>query len=231
MKPEWLSLPTVWPLKRSEPEQVETAIQILKENQLLPPSRRLVVILPDAEFDLRSLSKRIWDLAAPDHRQVLLMIKPCVEEDEFHVRVNLTTLAAFIGNSNVVVQTQPILGQSLVQAARQCAQPDDIFVCFEEHQVRGFLKKRPLAEMLAQSAQRPVYALEGTMPEMVDPMNARLIDFLILAFCFVSLIPFFALEVWIDRVSNGALQSILQMLGVLAEVWIIGTITGKSFQI
>jgi hypothetical protein len=226
-----LSLPVVWPAKRPKPEQVNLVPHALLDNQPLPPSRRLVVILPDADVDLLPLSKQIWDLAAPDHRQVLLMSKPCLEEDESHARVNLSTLAAFIGDSSVVVQTQLVLGRSLVQAACQCAQPDDIFVCFEGHWVSNFLEKRRLAEIIAQIIPQPVYTLDETVPEMVNPLTVRLMNFLNLAICIISLVAFFALEVWIDQNSNGTLQSILQILAVFAEVWFIGVITRKSFQI
>jgi hypothetical protein len=126
-------------LKRSKAEQGKTALQIFTEDQPLPPSKRLIVILPDANIDLVSLPKRIWNLAAPDRRQVLLMIRPCREENEFHTRMNLITLAAILRDPRVVVQTHLVLGQSLEQAARQCVQPDDVFVCFEEYQVNGFL--------------------------------------------------------------------------------------------
>src|SRR5512133_339904 len=92
MKLEWLSFPAVWPFKRSKPDQVETTLQILTEDDPLPPSRRLVVIIPDSSIDMFDLPKRIWNLASPDRRQVLLLSKACREGNEFHQRLNLTTL-------------------------------------------------------------------------------------------------------------------------------------------
>jgi hypothetical protein len=230
-KLEWLSFPAIWPFKRKKAKQGETALPIFSEDQPLPPSQRLVVIVPDGDFDLIALPRRIWNLAAPDRRKVLLMTRPCREEDEFHARVDLTTLAAIIRDPRVVVQTQLVLGQSLEQAARQCVQPNDVFVCFEEHQIHGFLKKRRLAEILAQKTHCPVYTLKGTVSEMAGPNSARLLDFLLLALCLVSLIPFFALEIWIDRNSTGTLQTIMQILAVIAEVWVINAVARNSFRI
>lgn len=228
---ESIPFPAVWPLKRTKPGQIEIESKIFTEDQSLPPSRRLVVILPDANIDILTLPRRIWNLAAPDCRQVLLMIRPCREENEFHARVNLTTLAAIIRDPRVNVQTQFVLGQSLEQAARQCAQPDDVFVCFEEHQVSRFLRKQRLAEILAQKTPCSIYTLKGTVTELVDPISARLIDFLLLALCLVSLFAFFGLEVWIDRSFAGTPQTVLQILAVIAEVWLIGGVASKTFRI
>ncbi len=231
LKPGWLSLPAIRPFTQSKPEVAVNTLQIFTEGQPLPPSRRLVVILPDENVDVISLPRRIWNLAAPNSCNVLLAIKPCREENEFYARMNLTTLASIIRDPRVIVETQLILGQSMEQAARQWARPDDVFVCFEEHSVKGFLKKRRLAEILAHTTQRPVYVLKGKVSELVDPVSARLIDFFILALCLVSLIAFFALEVWIDRHSAGMLQSVFQILAVIAEVWVIGAIASRSFRI
>lgn len=231
VKLEWLSLPAIWPFKRSKAEQVETALQIFTEDQPLPPSRRLVVILPDANIDYFTLPRRIWNLASPDRRQVLLMLRPGREENESHARMTLTTLAAIIRDSSVTVQTQLVLGQPLVKAACQVAQPEDVLVCFEEHQVSGFLKKRWLAEVLAQTAQRPIYTLKGSVSEIVNPISARLVDFLLLAACLISLVVFFMLEVWIARSSTGSLQTVLQILAVCVEAWVIGKIASKTYRI
>lgn len=224
-------LPAVWPLKRSKPAQRETALQIFTEDQPLPPSRRLIVILPDGDIDMVSLPRRIWNLAAPDRRQVLLMIRPCREENEYDARLNLITLAAVIRDPHVVVQTQLVLGQSIEQAARQCVQPDDVFVCFEGHQVHRFFQKHRLAEVLAQKTQHPIYTLKGTVSEKVTPLSAHLIDLLFLLLCMLSLIAFFALEVWIDQNSAGAIQTILQILAVMAEIWVINAFVSRSFRI
>lgn len=231
MKLNWQSLPAVWPLKRSKPDQVETALQIFTEDEPLPSSRRLVVIVPDASIDFFNLPKRIRNLASPDRRQVLLLTKPCREENEFHLRLNLTTLAAMIRDSRVVVQTQLVLGMSIEQAVRQQIQPDDILVCFEEHRIACFLKKNQLAEILAKKTHLPVYTLKGPVSEMAEPISARLIDFLLLAVCLVSMIGFFALQVWIDRNSAGTIRMILQILVVFAEVWVVAGCANRSFKI
>jgi hypothetical protein len=191
----------------------------------------LVVILPDAELDIFSLAKQLWNLAAPDRRQVLLLTRPSFEENEYHSRVNLTTLASLIRDSSVVVQTQVVLGMSLDQAARKYSQADDVFVCFEDHHIHGFLKKERLANTLAQKNHLPVYTLKGSISEMTYPISARLLDFVSLAICLAVMIGFFVLEVWIDRNTMGTFHTILEILAVFTEAWIIAACATKSFRI
>jgi len=230
-KKESNPLPAIWPVHQAHQERVETGHQVLTEYDPLPPSRRLVVILPDAELDIFSLAKHLWNLAAPDRRQVLLLIKPLGEENEYRSRVNLTTLANLIRDSRVVVQTQVVLGMSLDQAARKYSQADDVFVCFENHHIHGFLKKKRLADTLAQKTHLPVYTLKGSISEMTYPILARLFDFVSLAICLAVLIGFFFLEVWIDNNTVGTFRTILEILAVFIEAWIIAACATRSFRI
>lgn len=202
------------------------ALTILTEDDPLPASKRLVVILPDADFDIASLPKRIWDLTAAGSRSVLLMIKPNNEEDQFYAQMNLTTLAAIIRDTHFEVQTQLVVGQSLEQAACQLAQAGDVFVCFAEQQVGGRaiwgMQKRPLAESLAQATQQPVYTLEGAVREHASRLPAKLLNLLFMLVCLLILAAFFALEVWIDQNSSGTMNTVLMLLAVFVEVCIIG---------
>jgi hypothetical protein len=219
------------PWNRTTQTQIKSDSQVLSEGDPLPPSRRLVVIVPDSEIDFLSLPRRIWSLACPDNREVLLLCKPCREENELHSRVHLTTLAAHIRDPRVPVETQQILGMSLLQAAAQCARPDDVFVCFEEHRLPGLLKKNYLAGPLAQQTGRPVYTLKGPVSEMTDPASALVSDFILLALSLLTLIAFFVLQVWLDQHAAGAVRTITQVLSVFAEIFIIAACANKTFRI
>ncbi len=223
------SLPV--PFTRKSQEQAETTLQIYTEGERLPDCRRLVVILPDVEPDVFTLPKRIWNLAQAERREVLLITKPCQQENEFYSRVNLTTLAACIRDARVTVQTQQVLGMSLEQAVRQCAQPDDVIVCFAQHQIPGFFKKDRLADRLAQTTHLPVYTLKGPVAEITDPISSHLLDFILLFVCLATLVAFFALEVWIDQNVPGASRTILEVLAVCVEVWVVAACVTRSFRI
>jgi hypothetical protein len=228
---KWPALGPNWPLKWTHSEKAETVSRIFTEGEPLPPATRLVVILPDMGFDIFMLPRKIWNLAAPDHRQVLLLTRPTEEENELRSQRNLTTLAALIRDPYVEVQTQLVIGISLEQAAHQSAQPGDVFVCFEEQRVSKFLTTKRLAELLAQQNNLPVYTLKGNISETTVPVSAHLIDFTLLALCIASLIAFFILGIWIDCNSTGAAHTILQIMAVCLEAWVIAACANKSFKI
>lgn len=210
---------------------VQTPVHpILTECDPLPSSRRVVVILPDTNIDVVALPKRIWELAAPDRRQVLLMIKPCREENEFYARMNLVTLSALIRDDHVHVEMQLVLGAPIDQAARQYAQPEDIFVCFEEHQVSKCLKKKRLADLLAQKTGLPVYTLKGSALEMTDPISDLLKDTLLLMFCMALLVVFFVFQVWIDKNTSGVWRGSLQLITVFIVAGFTVAIAAKTFR-
>jgi len=218
---------TFSPTKR---ESAKAAPRILTEADPLPSSHRLVVILPDAIVDIFALSKKLWNLAAPDRRQLLLMIRPNGTEDETQLRINLATLASLIRDSRVAVQTQWIAGTSVDQAIRQSTRADDVIVCFEEHRVSSFLKKNRLADILAQKTVLPIYTLKDAVHETAHPLSTHLTEIALMAFCLVVLIGFFVLEAWIDQNTTGTFQTVLELLAVFSEVWIIITFLSRSFK-
>jgi hypothetical protein len=211
-------------------ENSQAIPQIFHEGDPIPPSKHLVVILPDAEVDVVTLPRRIRNLALADHREVLLLVKPCRAENEFLSHLNLTTIAAMVRDPRIGVHTKLILNQSLARAARQYAQPDTVFVCFRQHQVSSFFNKRNLAELLAKKTRRPVYTLEGSAEEMVNPISPILTDVVYLLLSMLSLVAFFALEIWVGQNSTGALQTIIQILVVAGEVGLIGSFANKLFR-
>jgi hypothetical protein len=224
------SLPLGRYFKQAKKAQAES-LHIFTEGEPVPPARRLIVILPDIEFDILTLPRQIRNLAVLDHLQILLLIKPSREENLFNSRVNLSTLASLIRDSRVDVQTHLVLGMSLVKAACQYSQPGDVVVCFAEHWIHGLVKKNRLAEILAQKTHLPVYTLKGSVSEVSEPYSAWLIDFVRLTICMAALIGFFILQVWLDRNTTGAFRTCLELLSMFAEVWVIATCAISSLRI
>jgi hypothetical protein len=204
---------------------------VFSENQPLPASRRLIVILPDATVDLNFLSRQIWNLAVPDQREVLLMSCPCREENEFPASMNLITLTAILRDSGLSIQTKLVSGEYLERAAGRYAHPDDIFVCFEAHQVKRFAKNYPLSEILARETHLPVCTLNGIIHEVTPLGNNRLASLKFLALCLLSMILFFAIEVWINQNAAGSFRKVLELLVVGAEVLIISNFASWSYRI
>jgi hypothetical protein len=219
------------PLSKVNPAQAVVPLQIYSDGDTLPPSQRLVVILPDTNFDILSLPRRIWNMAAPEQRQVLLLARPVSAENENHLRLSLATLASLIRDPWISVHIQLVSGTSLEQAVCQCAQPGDLLVCFEKHLLPGFLRKAQLATSLAQSTHLPVYTLKGPVNELLPARNSRIVDGFLLLLCLAALIAFFFLDVWIDQNSAGTFRSVLLVCASIVEVWVIAACATHSINI
>jgi hypothetical protein len=219
--PESSLLPASWSIAHNRKRPSVSIPQILTENDPLPPSHRLIVILPDADFNIPDLPYRIWKLSGHGCHEVLLIHKPVWEDYEFFARVNLTTLAARIRDNNVSVTTELVLDGSSAQAARRSAQPGDVLVCFAEHTIPGFFKKNRLAEVLASETHLPVYTLKGPVPATTRPVSAVLRSLLFLVIGLLLMAIFFLIEIWIDRNVTGIAHTVLQILSVTVEVLLV----------
>jgi hypothetical protein len=221
---------SIWPIKKLKQEQVSSP-KNLGENDALPPSRRLVVVLPDAPLDIFKLSKRIWSLAVPEGRQVVLLSQPDQKEDEAHLRMNLSSLAALIRDTRVKVQTHLASEVSLEQAALQVSEPGDIFICFEEHCISGFLKSVRVADVLAEKVQMPIYTLKGSISDTNPQFFEYLVDSFLLVVSLASLAGFVVLSIWIVQNSSGVVQTLMQILAMCAEAWFLAVCAKRSFKI
>jgi hypothetical protein len=231
-KINWQSLPVGQQKHEDILEPVEMASQILSDRDPIPPSNRLITIIPDTEFNIFEMTKQIWSIAEPEGRKVLLITKPIRKENNYSSRLKLITLANLIRDSKVTVQTQLISdGDSLVESATRIAQPDDIFVCFTEHKVSGFFIRKSLIKDLARNTTLPIYALKGSISDMTEPISDRMIDIFLLVLSLVSIVGFFALQVWFDRNTSGSFHMILQILSTFVEIWFVAVCSSRSLHL
>src|ERR1700720_2038974 len=79
--------------QRKQPASVVMSL-LMPEGVSLPPARRLVVLVPYLDLDEPALSRRIWNLAAPNKLAVLYLgLSPSTSEEP-HARRQLATIAA-----------------------------------------------------------------------------------------------------------------------------------------
>lgn len=230
-QPEQLSSSSTRTYLPENERLTDAILHILTEDQPLPPSRRLVIILPDAAFDIFVLARRIWNLAKTDNRQVLLLSKPVEQENLSQLRVTLSSLASLIRSSQIQVETQLVPGLPIEKAVLQFLQADDLLVCFAEHRISRLFKKTRLAEILAQTTGQPVYTLNGAVTELTVPFFAHLLGTLLLVACLASLAGFFILEVWLDQNTAGTFKIILQLITVFVEMCILAMCSNHTFKL
>lgn len=180
-------------------------------------ARRLIVLVPDMESDHNPAISRIWELANAQQANVLLLSLYKNTKQEFSLRRDLITMRAMVQNGNVLAEMKIERGTDWVEAVKHNIQPGDRIVCFAEQQV-GLLHT-PLSQILQSSLNIPLYILAGLY--MLRPQS-NLFSQMILWSGFLGIvIGFFTLQIHIIQVSNGGLQSILIILSLIPEFWLI----------
>jgi hypothetical protein len=220
------------PIKADHPqpwtEREAGAPRIYMDGEILPNAQRLVIILPDANFDVFNLPRRILKLTAPERHQVLLVARPAAEENENRLRLRLATLASLVRDPFTTVAIQLVTEMPLELAVVQLSQPGDLLVCFAEHRLPRLTRQPALAYVLAQQTHLPVYTLDGTVHEHQLNAQPRWIELITLLLGLASLVVFYIMEVWLDKHTTGGVRTGILIAAGVMEIWMIGRIVTRS---
>ena len=183
----------------------------------MKPVGRLIVLVP-ADSDYATATRRIWELAVATRRRVQL-ISLCKDmTKELSLRRQLITMSALVGDSRVATEAKVEIGANWVDVVKKNYQADDIIVCFAEQ--RFGLAQKPLNQILEASLDVPIYILSGLHAQSASRSNwlSQLIvwmgSFAILAGCFW-------LQIRISQLPKDSAQTLLLLLSVGVEFWLI----------
>ena len=178
---------------------------------------RLVVLVPDLEWEFIPAIHRIWELANSQHACVLLISLCKDPKQESSLRRALIILCAMLQNGRIPVETKVEIGMNWVDVLKRNYQAGDMIVCFGEQ--RAGLLQKPLSQILESNLTIPVYVVSGvhiSMPRSnwLTQVTAWLGSVGIIA-------GFGLLQVKIMQVSDGWFQTLLLILVVIFETWLI----------
>src|SRR5215213_9135034 len=184
----------------------------------LEPARRLIVLVPSLETDLTSVTRRVWELANVTGAHVQFLSLCQDEAQEPSVRRRLVTMAAIVNYGNVSAEADVAFGNNWVNAVKSRCQAGDIVVCFAEQ--RAGLLQRPLSQMLQSDLDVPLYILSGLYPqsERRSGWPAQASTWL---GSLAIIIGFFVLQTRIDLPAQDWAQTILTLLSIAVEVWLV----------
>ncbi len=180
-------------------------------------AHRLVVLVPDLEWEFIPAIHRIWELANSQHACVLLISLCKDSKQESSLRRALIILCAILQNGRIRVETKVEIGMNWVDVVKHNYQAGDMIVCFAEQ--RAGLLQKPLSQILASNLTVPIYVVSGVhipMPKSnwLTQVTAWLGSIGIIA-------GFGLLQVKIMQVSEGWFQTLLLILVVISEIWLI----------
>jgi len=178
-------------------------------------TRRLIVLVSEADWDDPELPGRVWNLASSRGSAVLLLGLSPEAAQEPQARRQLITMAAAIQDTRITAGIQVEAGNDLVGRVRSVWQPGDLVVC-----TSAGLRQRGLSQLLTSSLQVPMHVLTdlraaprgrtGALRQIVSWGGA------------LGLIGgFLWLQIALSQPPRDAGQTLLLALTVLAEVGLL----------
>ena len=180
-------------------------------------ARRLVVLVPDLEWKFIPAIHRIWELANSQHACVLLISLCKDSQQESSLRRALIILCAMLQDGRIPVETKVEIGMNWVDVVRRNYKTDDMIVCFAEQ--RAGLLQKPLSQILESNLSIPIYVVSGVY--IPKPKSNPLADVTAWLGSIGIIAGFGLLQVKMMQVSEGWFQTILLILVVISEIWLI----------
>ncbi len=198
------------------------ALLLVPEGVSLPPTRRLVVLVPELDLDETALARRIWSLAAPSKLAVLYLSLSRMTSEEMHARRRLATLAALTRDDGIQVSTALATEADWLGALRPRQQNGDLMVCHAEQTASSWCGARPLGKVLCQTLQAPVQLLEGFYAGDPAPAAQPRARFVFWGGSVAIVAGAFWLQVQMGTLVRSWPESVLLLLSVVAECGLIG---------
>jgi hypothetical protein len=182
---------------------------------LREPAQRLIVLVPDLEWDYIPAIHRIWELAASQPARVLFISLCKDPKQELSLRRALVILSAMVQDGKIPVKTNVEIGMNWVDVVKRNYEMGDTVVCFAEQRV-GLLHK-PLSQILQSNLKIPIYILSGIYRQNSDWLSQVIVWS---GFIGIS-IGFYMLQVKIVQIQKDWFQNILLIFSIIPELWLI----------
>lgn len=179
-------------------------------------SNRLLVLIPTG-IDYSAATRQVWKLARAMGMpvQLLGLCKNGIEQPE--LQRELVTMTSLLQDGKVVTEARVAAGSNWIEVVKSIYRRGDLITCFGEQ--RTGLLQRPLGQVLESNLKATVYVFSN-----VDPQDSKTNALAGLTTWLVFLgivIGFGILQAKIVQSPAGWLQSILLILSLIPEFWLI----------
>lgn len=177
---------------------------------------RLLVLVP-ADANYGSAIQRIWQLASGTSKHIHLLGLCRDRTQELSLRRQLIAMCALLGDGRVSAEMKIEFGTSWIDAIRRNYQMGDLIVCFAEQ--RDGLLHKPLQQVLEANVDAPVFILSELHPQS---SRQNVFSQLVLWTGLIGIIAgAFFVQTRIMSLTRDGSQTILMLLSVFAEFWLI----------
>ena len=178
--------------------------------------RQLIILIPPAA-DCASVTRRICKLAVDSNSCVQLLGLYRDEEEELTLRRELAMASALIRDARVYVEVTVERGTNWVKAVDPLYQPGDMIVCLTD-QSTG-IRRKPLSQILESNFNTTIYILSETP---MQKEKSKLLSQIIAWSGLIAIVGgFFILQVDITRMPYNGFQTVLLILLLIPEIWLV----------
>ena len=181
------------------------------------PTRRLIVLVSDLESDYMPSIRRISELAYAQRANVQFLALCKDTRQELSLRRIWATMSMMMQLGGVSAEAKVEIGTSWVDVVKRNYQTGDMIVCFAEQ--RAGLLQKPLSQILESNLIIPVYVVSGV--HIPKPKSNWLVYVTAWLGSIGIIAGFGLLQVKIMQVSEGWFQTLLLILVVIFETWLI----------
>jgi hypothetical protein len=178
--------------------------------------RHLIILIP-ANAECAAVTRRICKLANETNSCVQLLGLYKDEGEELSLRRELAMASALIRDAKVYVEVTVERGANWVEALRHTYRAGDMIVCIAD-QSTGF-RRKPLSQILESNFKTTIYILSETP---MQKQKSRLISQVIAWAGLIAIVGgFFMLQVDITRLPGDGFQTLLLILLLVPEIWLV----------
>ena len=179
---------------------------------------RLLVLVP-TDIDYSAATQRIWRIANSTGMDVRLLglCKEATEQPALHRK--LVTMASLLQDGKISVESRVGVGTDWMNMIKPYYEAGDIIVCFAGQRTGSL--RRPLSQVLESNLKATVYILSA--PTLEQPASNILLRVITWLGSMGMIIGFGILQGNIVRLPAGWLQTILLILSIIPEFWLIYT--------
>jgi hypothetical protein len=185
---------------------------------------RLIVLIPDGMTGNRDLAYKLHGMAQRENRDVFYLALADYEENRLAVSRSLATMKAVTSSDDLEVLTETIESPHWIEALREIYCPGDMIVCHEEQSVRyGLINAGPLDEFVRKQLGMPVRTISGFYHPQEIQLKRWGREILYWLGFIVILVLFSVLEIELDRVIRGGMQTVVLCVALCVELVVIMT--------
>jgi len=182
------------------------------------PVQRLIVLIPDIDFNTAELGQHIWQLASSTHSRVLLFGLCPDSTEQLILRRQLVTMAAAVRDNSLSVEIQVEVGKNWSEIVEQLWQTGDLVIGLAHKRGQPYLL--PVNEISNTGPQIPIYTL--SVLHLEKPAKS---EFLRQAIVWSGLAGIMAAFFWgqvqISRLPQNWGQAVLLILSVIVEIIVL----------